>query len=72
MQIANETGWGYSRILGELRKLHVGRISRQTVKNILVENGLEPDPKRGRGSWIEFLNLHADTLWQCDFFRACH
>ncbi|MCA9124649.1 MAG: transposase [Planctomycetaceae bacterium] len=68
VQIANETGWGYSRILGELRKLHVGRISRQTVKNILVENGLEPGPKRGRGSWGEFLKLHADTLWQCDFF----
>jgi len=68
VQIANETGWGYSRILGELRKLRVGRISRQTVKNILVENGLEPGPKRGRGTWSEFLQWHADTLWQCDFF----
>lgn len=68
VKIANETGWGYARILGELRKLGVGKISRQTVKNILVENGLDPAPKRGRGSWCEFLKIHADTLWQVDFF----
>ncbi len=48
VRIARETGWGYSRILGELRKLRVGRISRQTVKNILIENDLDPGPKRGR------------------------
>jgi putative transposase len=48
--------------------LHVGRISRQTVKNILVEHGLDPGPKRGRGTWIDFLRMHAETLWQCDFF----
>jgi len=68
VRIAKETGWGYSRILGELKKLRVGRISRQTVKNILKENDLEPGPKRGRGSWAEFLHAHAETLWQCDFF----
>lgn len=68
IQIANDTGWGYSRILGELRKLGVGKISRQSVKNILLEHGLDPGPKRGRGTWQEFLNLHADSLWQIDFF----
>jgi putative transposase len=68
VQMARETGWGYSRILGELRKLGVGRISRQTVKNILVEHGFEPGPRRGRGTWSEFLKIHADTLWQVDFF----
>jgi putative transposase len=68
LQIANETGWGYSRILGELRKLNLGQISRQSVKNILVEHGLDPGPKRGKGSWSEFLRIHADTLWQIDFF----
>ena len=68
LQIANDTGWGYSRILGELRKLNLGKISRQSVKNILVEHGLDPGPKRGRGSWSEFLRIHADTLWQIDFF----
>ena len=68
VQIARDTGWGYSRILGELRKLGVGKISRQTVKNILVEHGIDPGPKRGRGTWREFLKIHADTLWQVDFF----
>ena len=68
VQIANETGWGYSRILGELRKLNLGRISRQSVKNILVEHGFDPGPKRGRGSWSEFLTIHAETLWPVDFF----
>ena len=68
VQIAKETGWGYTRIPGELRKLRVGRISRQTVKSILVEHGFEPRPRRGRGTWSEFLKIHADTLWQVDFF----
>ncbi len=42
VRLAKETGWGYSRILGELKKLRVGKISRQTVKNILLEHGLDP------------------------------
>jgi len=66
--IAQETGWGYTRILGELKKLKVGRVSRQTVKNILVEHGLDPGPKRGKGTWSDFLRIHSETLWQCDFF----
>jgi putative transposase len=49
LQIAKDTGWGYSRILGELRKLGLGKISRQSVKNILVENGLDPGPKTRQG-----------------------
>ncbi len=68
VRIVRETGWGYSRILGELKKLRVGRISRQTVKNILKENDLDPGPRRGRGTWSEFLKVHSETLWQCDFF----
>ena len=48
LQIAKDTGWGYSRILGELRKLGLGRYRRQSVKNILVENGLDPAPSAAR------------------------
>ena len=66
--IAKETGWGYTRILGELKKLHVGPVSRQSVKNILLEHGLDPGPKRGKGTWSDFLRIHSVTLWQCDFF----
>ncbi len=68
LKIAGETNWGYTRILGELRKLGYSKISRQTVVNILKQAGLDPGPKRGAGSWDEYLKRHAETLWQCDFF----
>src|SRR5262249_50078935 len=32
--------------------------------------GLEPGPKRGKGTWDEFLRRHAETLWACDFFSV--
>lgn len=67
VRLATENSWGYTRILGELRKLGITRISRQTVKNILKEHQLDPGPKRGPGSWEEFLRIHAESLWQCDF-----
>jgi len=68
LRIARETTWGYNRILGELKKLRVSPISRSTVIKILKENGFDPGPKRGQGSWDEFLKMQAETLWQCDFF----
>jgi putative transposase len=68
VKLARENDWGYTRILGELRKLGVKAVSRNTVKNILKESGLEPGPKRGAGTWDEFLKIHAATLWQCDFY----
>ncbi|HEX5470423.1 MAG TPA: integrase core domain-containing protein [Lacipirellulaceae bacterium] len=68
VMIAKETGWGYTRILGELRNLRVGPICRQSIKNILIEHGFDPGPKRGKGTWSDFLRIHAETLWQCDFF----
>jgi putative transposase len=37
------------------------------VKRILKEHGYDPMPKRGDGSWDEFLKRHAASLWQCDF-----
>jgi putative transposase len=66
--MARETGWGYSRILGELKKLGVRAIAKSTVKNILKEHGLDPGPKRGEGTWTDFLKRHAATLYACDFF----
>lgn len=42
IKFARENNWGYTRILGELKKLRIQCISRSTVKNILKENGLEP------------------------------
>lgn len=68
LQIATETNWGYTRILGELRKLGYKAISRQTVVNVLKEAGFNPDSPKGPGSWSDMLKRHAETLWQCDFF----
>ena len=45
------------------------KLSRQTVKNILVENGFDPAPSRGAGTWAEFLKTHAESLWQADFLQ---
>ena len=62
------TDLGEARILGELRKLGIKAVSRNTVKNILKRNGYDPGPQRGKGTWDEFLKIHFETLWQCDFF----
>jgi len=68
LKFARENGWGYTRIMGELKKLGIKPPSRNTVKNILKANGYEPGPNRGEKSWGEFLKMHADSLWQCDFY----
>lgn len=69
-KIAKETGFGYTKILGELRRLGVSRICRQTVRAIVKEEGIGPSPKRSGRTWDEFLSSHAETLWSCDFFRV--
>lgn len=68
VRLAKETGWGYGRILGEVRKLRIRCVSASTIKNILKEEGIQPSPKRGGGFWDQFLKAHVDTLWQVDFF----
>ncbi|MGC4004054.1 MAG: integrase core domain-containing protein [Pirellulales bacterium] len=68
LKLARENQWGYTRILGELKKLGIFSVSRNTIKRILKDAGLEPGPKRGEGTWDEFLKQHAVSLWQCDFF----
>ena len=59
LRLAKETGWGYTRILGELKKLGVRGASRSTVVNILKEAGLDPGPTRGKGTWADFIRRHA-------------
>jgi putative transposase len=68
LRLARENDWGYTRILGELKKLGVRKVARSTVVNILREDGLDPGPKRGEDTWHEFITRHAKTLWACDFF----
>jgi putative transposase len=67
LKLARENSWGDSRILCELRKLGIKSISLHTVTLILNEHDIESGPKRGRGTWNEFLKIHADTQWQCGF-----
>ncbi|HEY1191864.1 MAG TPA: integrase core domain-containing protein [Gemmata sp.] len=67
LTLARESGWGYTRVLGELKKLGIHTVSRTTVANILRAAGLDPGPKRGEGSWSEFVRRHAATLWAGDF-----
>lgn len=67
--LATDNNWGYTRIAGELGKLgHT--ISRSTVKNILLEAGLDPSPKRSDSTWDTFIKRHRDTLWACDFLSC--
>jgi putative transposase len=68
VRLAGENAWGYTRILGELKKLGVRAICRSTVVNILRREGLDPGPQRGEDTWDDFLRRHAATLWACDFF----
>jgi putative transposase len=69
IRLARENpGWGYTRVLGELRKLTSQKVSRQFVANVMREHGFDPGPHRGEKTWDEFLKIHAATLWQCDFF----
>ena len=70
LTIARTTGFGYTRIIGELRKLGIKKISRQTVRNILKEEGIQPGPDRSSDSWTNFLKRHAETLWAVDFFSV--
>ena len=67
LRLAKENGWGYTRILGDLKKLGIGTVCRFDVVNIRKEAGLDPGPKRGAGIWDDFLTRHAATLWAADF-----
>ncbi len=63
LKLARENDWGYKRIVGEMRKLGIRQISRQTVRNILKEAGIEPAPDRTSDKWSNFLERHKNKLW---------
>jgi len=70
LRLAHDTGWGYTRILGELKKLGIRSVSRSTVVNILKAEGFDPSPERAKGTWADFVARHAATLWACDFLSV--
>jgi hypothetical protein len=60
--------WGYQKIRDQM--VYLGyTISKSTVKNILIENGYDPEPDLTvKSTWHEFIQSHWDVLAACDFF----
>ncbi len=71
LRMAQEnTGWGYTRILGALRNVGY-KVSRGTVADILALNGIDPAPLRGkRTAWSVFLKAHWKVMAASDFFTV--
>ncbi len=62
--------WGYTRIRGALYNLG-HEIGRNTIKRILLDNGIDPAPVRGKGmSWETFLKAHWGAIAAIDFFSV--
>ena len=60
--------WGYEKITNQIEYLGF-EISKTSVKNILIENGYNPEPDLTvRSTWHEFLRSHWDVMTACDFF----
>ena len=64
----SNSGWGYSRIQGELKKLD-HRVARSTISKTLKDNGIPPSTERPT-SWRTFLRAHADVIAATDFFTV--
>jgi transposase InsO family protein len=62
--------WGYKKITDQI--VYLGYcISQSTVKNILIENGFDPEPDLTvRSTWHEFIQSHLNVLAACDFFTV--
>ncbi|MDA0824436.1 MAG: hypothetical protein O3C28_18730 [Proteobacteria bacterium] len=62
--------WGYARIRGALYNLG-HEVGRNTIKRILLDNGLDPAPLRNRGmSWATFLKAHWGAIAATDLFSV--
>ena len=62
------SGWGYCRIQGELRKLG-HRVATSTIAKVLKDNGIKPAPDRP-SSWKTFLQAHWGEIAGMDFFTT--
>src|ERR671935_1279331 len=66
---AENPGWGYKRIHGELTGLGY-TLSPSMIWNILRRHGIDPVPRHARLSWREFLRQQTAGIVECDFFTV--
>ena len=59
--------WGYDHIAGVMK--HLGyEVSVSTIRNILEEHGIVPDPeRRSRGDWLRFIETQQYLIAATDF-----
>ena len=68
--VGENPSWGYGRIHGELKALGY-QVSWQTVRRVMLDAGLLPDPDRPyKTTWKTFLQSHWESIAACDFFTV--